>query len=79
MTKDEYLAVGICHGAFAGFFTFIGGWIYCVATYGFLLGLGLGWLPSGILAGIVHFTFVFLWLPIDLLVGFLILAIFAKH
>jgi hypothetical protein len=25
-------------------------WIYCVAEYGFLLGVGLGWLPSGIVA-----------------------------
>lgn len=21
-------------------------WIYCIATYGFLFGVGLGWLPS---------------------------------
>lgn len=32
---------------------FIGCWIYCVATYGFLLGVGIGWLPSIIAAGIV--------------------------
>lgn len=32
---------------------FIGCWIYCVATYGFLLGVGLGWLPSIIAAAIV--------------------------
>ena len=30
--------------------TFIGSWIYCIATYGFLLGVGLGWLPSIIVA-----------------------------
>ena len=31
---------------------FIGCWIYCIATYGFLLGVGLGWLPSAIAAWI---------------------------
>jgi hypothetical protein len=29
---------------------FVGCWIYCIATYGFLLGVGLGWLPSIIVA-----------------------------
>lgn len=72
---DEYLGFGILHGSYAALFTFIGVWIYCVATYGFLLGLGLGWLPAAILAGIVHFAFVFLWLPMDLL---LIWAIFVS-
>ena len=35
------------------FLTFIGCWIYCIATYGFLLGVGLGWLPAAIVAAIV--------------------------
>lgn len=30
--------------------TFIGTWIWCIAEYGFLLGVGLGWLPSIIVA-----------------------------
>jgi hypothetical protein len=32
---------------------FIGCWIYCIVSYGFLLGLGLGWLPSGIAASVI--------------------------
>jgi hypothetical protein len=32
---------------------FLGCWIYCVASYGFLLGVGLGWLPSAIVATVV--------------------------
>lgn len=32
--------------------TFVGCWIYCIANYGFLLGVGLGWLPAGIVATI---------------------------
>ncbi|HDS1649000.1 TPA: hypothetical protein QEL68_000696 [Stenotrophomonas maltophilia] len=43
---------------------FIGTWIYCIAEYGFLLGVGLGWLPSGIVATIVSFF----W-PLILLAG----------
>ena len=34
---------------------FVGCWIYCIASYGFLLGVGLGWLPSGIVATITSF------------------------
>lgn len=30
--------------------TFIGSWIYCIAYYGYLFGVGLGWLPSIIVA-----------------------------
>ena len=29
---------------------FAGCWIYCVANYGFLIGVGLGWFPSFIAA-----------------------------
>jgi hypothetical protein len=32
---------------------FIGCWIYCIGTYGYLVGLGVGWLPSMIVALIV--------------------------
>ena len=34
---------------------FIGCWIYCIVTYGFLLGVGLGWLASGITAYLLSF------------------------
>jgi len=30
--------------------TFAGSWIYCIYEYGFLFGVGLGWLPSLIVA-----------------------------
>lgn len=39
------------------FLIFIGSYIYCIAEYGFLLGVGLGWLPSIIVATI----FCWLW------------------
>lgn len=48
--------------------TFIGCWIYAIAAYGFLLGVGLGWLPSAIVATVVSF----LW-PL-IVIGIAILA-----
>ncbi len=33
--------------------TFFSSWIYCIASYGFLFGVGLGWLPSLIVAPVV--------------------------
>jgi hypothetical protein len=41
-------------GWIMGLLTFVGCYIYCVATYGFLWGLGFGWLPSIIAACIVR-------------------------
>jgi len=49
--------------------TFIGTYIYCAATYGFLFGFGLGWLPSAILAAMVAFVVRFLWGPILVVIG----------
>ena len=44
--KDAYAT-----GAFInGFLVFVISYIYCIFSYGFLFGLGLGWLPSLILA-----------------------------
>lgn len=37
-------------GLVIGGLVFLGAWLYCSITYGFLLGFGLGWLPSAILA-----------------------------
>lgn len=48
-------------GNLAGFVTFICAWIYCMATYGFLFGFGLGWLPAAILAVMVFFGMAYLW------------------
>ena len=39
---------------------FIGSWIYCIASYGYLLGVGLGWLPSLIVATLGAFLWQFL-------------------
>lgn len=60
----SYFGVGYVLGIVAGVLTFVAAYIYCIATYGFLFGLGLGWLPSGILATLVAWAVVFLWGPI---------------
>ena len=44
--------------------TFLGGWAYCTITYGFLFGLGLGWLPSAILAATTGFVWPLLLLAL---------------
>lgn len=46
---DNWYSVGF---AITAFIVFVGCWIYCIATYGFLVGVGIGWLPSGIVAAI---------------------------
>jgi hypothetical protein len=77
-TKDlfaGYLLIGVALGYVAGAITFIGAYIYCIATYGFLFGLGLGWLPSIILAYVVGFVTLFLWGPAALGLLLLILGI----
>lgn len=59
-----YMRVGWGLGGLSGIVVFLGGWIYCVATYGFLLGGALGWIPAGIAAAIATVIVAFLWGPI---------------
>jgi len=55
---------------------FIGCWIYCIAHYGFLWGVGLGWLPSLIAATLVSFFWPLLALVIALAIAGILYAIF---
>lgn len=52
---------------------FIGSWIYCISEYGFLIGVGIGWLPS-IIAALVGAIFWPLYLLV--IVGFIIWWLF---
>lgn len=64
MSDDwAYVRIGGALGIIPAFLTFVGSWWYCAATYGFLLGFGLGWLPALLLAGLVELAFMFLWGP----------------
>lgn len=66
--KDDWYEIG---GILFGGLTFLASWIYCIATYGYLLGVGLGWLPSLIVGAIVGF----LW-PLLLSLALLALAFY---
>lgn len=46
LAKGAYVIVSLL----VGVVTFVGAWIYAISTSGFLLGVGLGWLPAAIVA-----------------------------
>ena len=71
----EWDEVYIAGAYITGFITFVICYIYCIATYGFLLGVGLGWLPSGIVARIVGF----IWPLVVFLLAILLLLVFGTH
>jgi hypothetical protein len=56
-----YFQIGGCLGILPAIIAFVGSWWYCTASYGYLLGFGLGWLPSIILAALVFFGVTLLW------------------
>ena len=66
---DDVYPVG---GYIIGAITFIACWIYAYISWGFLLGVGLGWIPSLFIAGIVGFIWPLLVLL--LFVGIVIAA-----
>ena len=76
----SYAGIGFVLGFAVGIATFVSAWAYCVLTYGFVLGLGLGWIPAGICAGIVGWATVFFWgaaLLILAISGFVLIAVFS--
>lgn len=62
-----YLNIGGVLGAIAGFLAFAASWIYCIATYGFLIGVSVGWIPAAIVGGIVGLAVTLLWGPVLIL------------
>lgn len=80
--KDEwwtnYLETGKKAAVIIGAATFIGAYGCCVVTYGFLLGMGLGWFPSAILAVMTAAATLFLWGPM-LIVGILAALTFGSN
>jgi hypothetical protein len=56
-----------------GFITFVGTWIWCIAEYGFLLGVGLGWLPSLITAVVMGLIWPLLAIGLLVLIGFIMM------
>jgi hypothetical protein len=66
--KNTYAGIG----AVVAFISFVAAYIYCIIAYGFLLGLGFGWIPSLIFAVIMFFLWPFAVLGI---IGLLILFV----
>ena len=48
---------------------FFGCWIYAISEYGFLLGVGLGWFPSLIVASVVSLAWPLLLAAVVLVVA----------
>ena len=61
MRDNWYFTTGGVLGSLGSICAFFGSWFYCISHYGYLLGFGLGWLPSSILAGIVFWATYWLW------------------
>jgi hypothetical protein len=59
--RTTYTDLGWIFAALTGPATLLGVWIYCAVTYGFFLGVGLGWIPALILALLVAVATIFLW------------------
>jgi hypothetical protein len=71
-----YAGLGTVLGIAAGVITFIATWICCAFTYGFVLGLGLGWFPAAICAGVIGWLVALFWgVAVVLLLLNIILAI----
>lgn len=73
MGENWYWAIGHWLGALVAIVGFFASWIYCVGEYGYLLGFGLGWLPSSILSPILYWITRLFWgLPVAALAVFAI-------
>lgn len=55
-----------------GLITFLVAYVYCMAEYGLLLGVGFGWVPSIIVAVVAAFAWPLIALAI---VGFILLLV----
>lgn len=70
-----YCRVGDVLGMIVAVTTFFITWIWCMSAYGFLLGFGLGWIPSAMLAGMLALTVRYMWGPVAVGLGILIIAV----
>lgn len=73
LRRTWYPRISLGMAYLSGIITFIGAYIYCISEYGFLLGFGLGWFPSALLAGLVGVLVMVLWLPLILVIAYFLL------
>jgi hypothetical protein len=78
-----YAGLGAVFGITAAAITFFATWIYCALTYGFVLGLGLGWFPAAVCAGVIGWLVAIFWgvalLLLVLVVGIAIAFAISLH
>jgi hypothetical protein len=74
-----YTDLGWVCAALTGPATFVAVWIYCAATYGFLIGFFLGWIPAVILALLVAVAMVYLWPLAAIALLYLIYRVFGVY
>ncbi len=61
MNSEQYWSVGLVVGGLV----FLACWLYAIASWGFLLGVGLGWIP----AAAIGFIAAAIWPALLVLVG----------
>jgi hypothetical protein len=74
-----YTDLGWVCAALTGPATFVAVWIYCAATYGFLIGFFLGWIPAVILALLVAVAMIYLWPLAAIALLYLIYRVFGVY
>jgi len=72
--RKYYFAVGRVLGALAGVVTFLLAWIFLISRFGLIFGVGLGWIPAGIVALIVSLFVRYVWGPLALIAAFVLTA-----
>ena len=72
--RKFYLLVGRGVGGILGVLAFIATWVFCIARFGLVFGIGLGWIPAAIVGMVLSVLVAWLWLPLLLLAAFVITA-----
>ena len=68
------MVVGRGAGGVLGVLAFIATWIYCIREFGLVFGGALGWVPAAIVGMVLSVVVAWLWLPLVLLVVFVVTA-----
>jgi len=69
-----YMVVGRGVGGGVGILVFLATWVFCIARFGLVFGASLGWIPGVIIGGLLSVVVNWLWLPMVLLMAFVVSA-----
>ena len=76
MSIEAYFSIGKVIGLIVGVLIFIAAYIYCIPAYGIRFGLGLGWLPSGLLAVGVGWFAMVVWAPVLVIITVIVFSVY---